>query len=200
MCVQVDNNNNATDQIIHDLVFPIHNVTGPMLQATTSVSYTLVQAHPLADRLPFVFNYVADWRPYKPTTGRKRKDRVIRDSGAEFCRQLKANIEENEKAGINESAGIMNIDVYKKAGSQDESQNRIDDILACIKNAKLKLTEFNCILGLELANQKLMYFKDKCDKCSRYKESGDEYVIFECSSCKCKPGNNCEEFVKRYIR
>jgi hypothetical protein len=93
----------------------------------------------------------------------------------------------------------MNIDVYKKAGSRDESQNRIDDILAYIKNAKLKLTEFNCILGLELANQKLMYFKDKCDKCSRYKESGDEYVIFECSSCKCKPGNNCDEFVKRYI-
>jgi hypothetical protein len=68
----------------------------------------------------------------------------------------------------------------------------------CIKNAKLKLTEFNCILGLELANQNLTYFKDKCDKCSRRNGSGDEYAVFECSSCKCKPGNNCKEFVKRY--
>jgi hypothetical protein len=40
-----------------------------------------------------------------------------------------ANIEENEKAGINESIGNMNIDTYEKAESRDESQNRINDTI-----------------------------------------------------------------------
>ena len=88
------------------------------------------------------------------------------------------------------------IESYQLANDEDESAKKIDDLIQLIHNTKRRLTEYNCILGQELANRKLMCYKDKCSDCSS--QMLDMYVVFECASCKRKNCETTSAFVKQY--
>ena len=68
-------------------------------------------------------------------------------------------------------------ELYVKAESTTESENKIREIVYKISKNACKKTEFYAILGLELANLKFLNIHNKCCSCV---EEADIYVALDC--------------------
>ena len=105
-----------------------------------------------------VFHYVVDWKSLRGI----REHVSIRVRGTEMYSRLKANVDD-QHTPFNDNLTTEN---FKLAEDKQESTRNIDRVHRLIKGSKQKLTEYNCILGKELTNQKMMCYTDICFKCS----------------------------------
>ena len=95
-----------------------------------------------------------DWEPLRLRPRQFRKRQQVQMRGKEMYDKLKVSVEENIRHG--EQNDTVSIEAYRLATNEDQSVQNINYLLSLLKGTKRKFTEYNCILGKELANRKLM--------------------------------------------
>jgi len=127
-----------------------------------------------------------DWKAL-PRQSRKRQHRgTVYD-------KLKASVEENMRHG--EQNDTVSIEAHRLAANEAQSVQNINYLLSLLKGTKRKVTEYNCILGKELANRKLMCYKNKCFTCSQL--TIDCYGVFQCAVCNRKHIDFFQQFAEK---
>jgi hypothetical protein len=107
------------------------------------------------------------------TSKKARKTRVNKD----FYTELKKSV---TCTAIDTLSKTLSIETYVEQDSIEKSEIMIDAIFVELNKTKKFIIEFSSILGIELANLKLLCYYAKCDKCAA---SADKYVILSCKRC-----------------
>jgi len=79
------------------------------------------------------------------------------------------------------SDSSFDISTYQVATTAEDSATNIRKINSVLHQAKYKVIELNCILGLEIANYKYLFYVSKCDNCE---SSTDRFAILSCAHCR----------------
>ena len=90
----------------------------------------------------------------------------------------------------------VSIEAHRLAANEAQSVQNSNYLLSLLKGTKRKFTEYNCILGKELANRKLMCYKNKCFTCSQL--TIDCYGVFQCAVCNRKQCNSTVDYFQQF--
>jgi hypothetical protein len=134
-----------------------------------------------------------DWRVFQvSSTLTESTSRSKQQAAEEFYRQLMDNAKSAVDIDPTAADDEPSLTSYIPASGDEESDQKITWLTNKIKITKTKLTEYNCILGLELACRKKRCFKEICVIC---KTSEDGYRCLECAVCTKKAANSTKEYV-----
>jgi len=127
--------------------------------------------------------------PEEQAKKRKIQKKVITD----IYDQLKANVVE-VKSSLTKPLSDDTFNKYEPAKTENDSKEKLKSILKKIDELHQSRTEYQCILGLELANLKYLHLRNKCDTCSKVSNILHTVNCKTCTSSKC---NNLTEFKKQ---
>ena len=119
-------------------------------------------------------------QPKQKTTKRK----VTLQQREEWYEEMKRNMKRNNDEYISAYP-------YIKAKSIAECESKIVHVSREMRARKLV---HYAVLGIELANLKVMFIANKCDSC---KDMEDDYEILDCKNCVSRKNKHVIEYTKK---
>ena len=133
------------------------------------------------------FALCSDWADQQ--TRKKRKQKTPSEQREKYYQQMKRNMNFDS-----EPSEYLSAHGYIKAKTIDECVSMITRVSHEIHKLSMRKLDYYAMLGIELANLKVMYIENKCELCRGVE---DDYEILDCKSCVSRKSKHAAEYMKK---